>query len=276
MTCSASISSRIFIEPISAVMALPERPAIMIAVSSTPSSRSMQDADEIDDEDLGAEVAQLEGALLGDDRADQERHQRDDRHRADAHLLELGEDRGGRQPLPRPSLTARRGRPTDDVEGLHQSSPRLMTLIADRRGSPFADGAPRHLGVGVRRASSGERRDQVQHAGFGRPTTTAGSSSSARWTSRRISQAPPVSMLPDAGRSIDARPAKVAARSISLSSPCRPRRWRRSATRRTAAGQHAAASVSASSSPKPVSVPSPSYVMPLELRVLSPAIKLFY
>ena len=40
MTVSASTSSRIFIEPISAVIALPERPAIMIAVISTPSSRS--------------------------------------------------------------------------------------------------------------------------------------------------------------------------------------------------------------------------------------------
>ena len=40
ITVSASTSSRIFIEPISAVIALPERPAIMIAVSSTPISRS--------------------------------------------------------------------------------------------------------------------------------------------------------------------------------------------------------------------------------------------
>ncbi|MNW05462.1 hypothetical protein D3C71_2017120 [compost metagenome] len=40
MTFSASTSSRIFIEPISAVIALPERPAIMMAVSSTPISRS--------------------------------------------------------------------------------------------------------------------------------------------------------------------------------------------------------------------------------------------
>ena len=70
MTVSASTSSRIFIEPISAVMALPERPAIMIAVISTPSSRSTQDADEVDDEDLGAEIAELEGALLRDDGAD--------------------------------------------------------------------------------------------------------------------------------------------------------------------------------------------------------------
>ena len=35
----ASISSRIFIDPISAVMAEPERPATMIAVSRMPTSR---------------------------------------------------------------------------------------------------------------------------------------------------------------------------------------------------------------------------------------------
>ena len=40
ITRSASISSRIFIEPSSAVMAEPVRPATMIDVSSTPSSRS--------------------------------------------------------------------------------------------------------------------------------------------------------------------------------------------------------------------------------------------
>ena len=40
MTRRASTSSRIFIEPISAVIADPERPAIMIAVSRTTSSRS--------------------------------------------------------------------------------------------------------------------------------------------------------------------------------------------------------------------------------------------
>ena len=40
MVRSASISSRIFIEPTSAVIALPERPAIMIEVSSTPISRN--------------------------------------------------------------------------------------------------------------------------------------------------------------------------------------------------------------------------------------------
>ena len=39
MVRKASISSRIFIEPSSAVKALPDRPATMIATISTPSSR---------------------------------------------------------------------------------------------------------------------------------------------------------------------------------------------------------------------------------------------
>ena len=52
-----------------------------------------QDADEVDDEDLGAEIAQLEGALLRDDGADDGRHQHDDRDGADAHAVDLVEDR---------------------------------------------------------------------------------------------------------------------------------------------------------------------------------------
>ena len=56
---SASISSFSFIEPISAANALPVRPATMIAVSSTPSSRSTPTVIEVDDVDVGAVVAQL-------------------------------------------------------------------------------------------------------------------------------------------------------------------------------------------------------------------------
>jgi hypothetical protein len=44
MTLSASISSRTFITPISAAKAEPERPATMIAVISTPISRSTDTA----------------------------------------------------------------------------------------------------------------------------------------------------------------------------------------------------------------------------------------
>ncbi len=40
MACSASTSSLSFMAPISAAKALPERPATMIAVSNTASSRS--------------------------------------------------------------------------------------------------------------------------------------------------------------------------------------------------------------------------------------------
>ena len=44
ITLSASISSRAFITPISAVNAEPERPATMMAVISTPISRSTDTA----------------------------------------------------------------------------------------------------------------------------------------------------------------------------------------------------------------------------------------
>ena len=43
---------------------------------------------------LGAEVAELEGALLGDDAADQEANQRDDRHGLEAGAVEMVDDRG--------------------------------------------------------------------------------------------------------------------------------------------------------------------------------------
>ena len=56
MACSASTSSLSFIAPISAAKALPERPATMMAVSSTPSSRSTPMVIEVDDVDLGAVV----------------------------------------------------------------------------------------------------------------------------------------------------------------------------------------------------------------------------
>ena len=42
MTFSASISSRIFMEPSSAVIAEPDRPAIMMEVSNTPISRRIK------------------------------------------------------------------------------------------------------------------------------------------------------------------------------------------------------------------------------------------
>ena len=53
---------------------------------------------EVDDEGGRAEALQLEDALLGDDAADQERDQHDDRHAAKADHLEVMDDRGDAQP----------------------------------------------------------------------------------------------------------------------------------------------------------------------------------
>ncbi|SIT59949.1 hypothetical protein BQ8794_90114 [Mesorhizobium prunaredense] len=52
-----------------------------------------QHADKVDDEDIGTEIAELIGALLGDDRPDDGRHQHDHRDGADAHAVHLVEDR---------------------------------------------------------------------------------------------------------------------------------------------------------------------------------------
>ena len=53
-----------------------------------------QDADHVDDVDVGAEFAEMENALLRDDGADQERDQQDDRHRPPADIVELMYHRG--------------------------------------------------------------------------------------------------------------------------------------------------------------------------------------
>ncbi len=58
--------------PIWAVKALPERPATMIAVSSGAQLAEHADTDGLDGEGLGAELAELLDALVGDDHADQE------------------------------------------------------------------------------------------------------------------------------------------------------------------------------------------------------------
>ena len=53
-----------------------------------------QDADHVDDVDVGAEFAEMEQALLRDDAADQERDEQDDRHRAPGDIVELMHQRG--------------------------------------------------------------------------------------------------------------------------------------------------------------------------------------
>ncbi len=53
-----------------------------------------QDADHVDDIGFGAELAEVEDALLGDDAADQEGDQHHDRHREPADAIELVDRRG--------------------------------------------------------------------------------------------------------------------------------------------------------------------------------------
>ena len=73
MVLSALTSSRSLITPISAAKALPERPATMIAVISTPISRRSAMTVRSTGVDVGAELLQLDRALIGDHHADQDR-----------------------------------------------------------------------------------------------------------------------------------------------------------------------------------------------------------
>ena len=86
---SASISSDTFIEPSSAAKAAPERPQTMMAVISGPSSRHDREADQVRDEDVGAELLELHRALEGHHEADQEVDEKDDGHRVRAGPLHL-------------------------------------------------------------------------------------------------------------------------------------------------------------------------------------------
>ena len=66
----------------------------MIADEQHADLAQHQDADHVDDENVGAEPAEMEDALLGDDAADQEGDQQDDRHRPPADAVELMHQRG--------------------------------------------------------------------------------------------------------------------------------------------------------------------------------------
>ena len=87
----ASISSLTCMVPIWAVKALPERPATMIAVISTPISRRTEMPSRLTVKISAPKRAQLVGALIGQHDADQEGEQADDRQGVDAGLLDLGD-----------------------------------------------------------------------------------------------------------------------------------------------------------------------------------------
>ena len=134
ITFRASISSRIFIEPISAVIADPVRPAIMIEVMSTPSSRKPRTPTKLDGVVCGAELGELEDALLGDDRADQEIDQHDDRHAAQPVHLEVIDHRG---PAPAPRRRGEAQEHHDDfaeiVDDVEEIGAGVVDRLADRR-----------------------------------------------------------------------------------------------------------------------------------------------
>ena len=65
----------------------------MIADDQHADLAQHQHADHVDDIDVGAEVAEMENALLRDDGADQEGDEQDDRHRAPADPVEMMHDR---------------------------------------------------------------------------------------------------------------------------------------------------------------------------------------
>ena len=94
---SASISSLTCIVPSSAANAAPVRPARMMPTIIGGHLARHADRHQIGDVDLRAELHQLERAEEGQDHADQEADQADDRQRAGADLLQQQQeiDRGG-------------------------------------------------------------------------------------------------------------------------------------------------------------------------------------
>ena len=66
----------------------------MIATKQHAELAQHQHAEHVDHENVGAELTEMEDALLRDDAADQKRDQHHDRHRAPAHLLEMMDGRG--------------------------------------------------------------------------------------------------------------------------------------------------------------------------------------
>ena len=85
--------------PIWAVKALPERPATMMAVSSTPSSRNMPMPTASTVKVSAPNCLQLLDALVGDHHADQEGEHAHDHQRLDPHLVHLAHDRAHAEAL---------------------------------------------------------------------------------------------------------------------------------------------------------------------------------
>ena len=124
----------------------------MIADDQHAQFAQHQDADHVDDVDFGAKGAEVEDALLGDDGADQERDQNNDRHRAPADALEVMNGRGEAQPRRARDRAARspssaRRRAGRAARATRRYRPRPPDRIEHRRARDCRRGARR---AGVR------------------------------------------------------------------------------------------------------------------------------
>src|SRR5688572_12462318 len=124
-----------------------------------------RDSDEIDDEDLAAELPELLRADVGDDHRDQEGDQRHDRHRGEARLVDVAHDRGQAQALHAPEDVADAGSDdADEAEQVERAFLHLDGSLPDVLQRAFEPG-PRRARVGWRLRFAGHRlideREQV-------------------------------------------------------------------------------------------------------------------
>ena len=82
----------------------------MMATISTPISRKHEDANHVDDILVGAELAEMKKALLGDDAADQEGNEQNDRHGSPADPVQADERRKSSGMIRAPAIAANRAR----------------------------------------------------------------------------------------------------------------------------------------------------------------------
>ena len=118
------------------------------------------DAEQIDGEDIGAEAAQLIGSLIGEDHADQERQQADDRHCVQAGFLHLVDQ--GRNAQAAWVQDGRDGFVHDQAEEADE----FVTLVERMKAAtadafqPSGQGGPWRLGDRWRTAFVVDRVDQ--------------------------------------------------------------------------------------------------------------------
>ena len=170
-----------------------------------------EDADQVDDEILGAEEAELEHALLGDDAADEQRDEGDDRHRLKAGAVDVIDDRGEAEPRGMEDGAAEAAdHAAEDAERLDEVVPRIDRRAAERLEELDEQDALRRL-LDDDALGRLDRRDQaarvLRHAGH---FDGGARRRRAALAMRVISQAPAVSMwvTPERSRTTGRRPLR--------------------------------------------------------------------